>query len=56
MTWGMATRNISLTVTLSHYPTKTVIGQGVGSCSTMESKYTVSQHGGLRNPQRGHPR
>ena len=32
-------REIEMTCTLSHIPTKTFIGEGVGSCSTMESKY-----------------
>lgn len=32
-------REYSVTCTLTHIPTGAVLGQGVGSCSTMESKY-----------------
>ncbi|GEM_PF-2749805 len=31
--------NVSVTACIIHYPTQTVIGYGVGSCSTLESKH-----------------
>jgi hypothetical protein len=32
-------REYLVTCTIKHYPTSMIIGEGVGSCSTMESKY-----------------
>jgi hypothetical protein len=36
---GMGHREYSIVCTLTHIPTGQVFGQGVGSCSTMETKY-----------------
>lgn len=36
---GEGHREYRLTVSLTHYPTGMFVGEGVGSCSTMESKY-----------------
>src|SRR6266516_4822053 len=36
---GNGHREIEVKCTLTHIPSQTVFGEGVGSCSTMESKY-----------------
>lgn len=46
-------REYIVTCTLSHAPTGQIMGQGVGSCSSMESKYRYRGAGGRACPECG---